>query len=70
MSTKHAPGPTNGPEHGIKEAYYAGGPGRTYFLPVMICMCGFETDRCDSWADAGGQLDKHLDSIKKQAGQN
>jgi hypothetical protein len=50
--------------HGIEHAFYAGGPGELpYFRPVMECMCGFATERCPSWEEAGRQLDSHLASV-------
>ncbi len=47
-------------EHGISAACYAGGPGEPYYQPVMECLCGFSTGRCDSWEDAGREFDDHL----------
>jgi hypothetical protein len=49
--------------HGCEDAFYSGGPGNPYFKPVMECCCGFRTERCLSWEEAGRQLDAHLVSV-------
>lgn len=53
---------TNIQQHG-PEACYAGGSGEPYYQPVLICLCGFSTGRCDSWEDAGREYDKHRKEI-------
>jgi len=30
------------------------------YKPVMDCTCGFDTGRCDSFAEAGEMVDEHL----------
>ena len=49
-------------EHGV-EAFYAGGPGKLYYKPVLACTCGHFTGRCDSWFEAGIAMDLHLESV-------
>lgn len=51
-------------EHAVHAAYY-GGPGEPYFQPVMSCDCGFETERCPNWEEAGRQMDAHLELVEK-----
>jgi hypothetical protein len=60
-----SPSPDNGPQHGIQAATYSGGPGEPYFQPIMECCCGFTTERCENWEEAGRQLDRHLVETKK-----
>ena len=48
--------------HGV-EACYAGGPGDPYYQPVLSCLCGFSTGRCESWEDAGIAMDDHREEI-------
>jgi len=55
-------------EHGIEAACYAGGPGVPYYQPVMICTCGFTTDRCDNWEEAGMFFDHHLAEYRSRRG--
>ena len=51
-------------QHGIAAATYSGGPGESYFQPVMECLCGFCTPRSENWEEAGRIFDEHLrDSI-------
>ena len=47
-------------EHGPASIYYAGGPGTVYYQPVIECLCGWSTGRCDNWTEAGQYLDSHL----------
>ena len=44
--------------HGIELACYHNGPGG--YLPVIECVCGFRTDRCANWQEAGAEFDAHL----------
>jgi hypothetical protein len=46
-------------EHGF-ESYYAGGPGEPYYQPVLACLCGESSGRCESWEDAGRWADEHM----------
>lgn len=46
-------------EHG-PTAFYAGGGGEPYYQPVIECLCGYSTGRCDDWALAGTLYDVHL----------
>jgi hypothetical protein len=50
--------PEEEPEHTIV-AFYAGGPGEPYYQPVLECGCGFSTNRCESWEEAGQLYDMH-----------
>jgi len=54
---------TENAAHGIENAFYAGGPGKPYFQPVMECCCGFSTGRCFHWEDAGHRMDVHLREV-------
>jgi hypothetical protein len=47
------------------EAFYAGGPGEPYYQPVMRCLCGFTTGRCDSWSEAGESYDEHRREMRE-----
>ena len=50
-----------GEQHGIQDAcYYSDGE---KYKPVMDCLCGWSTGRCDYWEDAGRLLDIHLYSV-------
>jgi len=49
--------------HGIENAAYWGSPGELYYQPAMDCLCGFSTERCASWEDAGREFDAHLASV-------
>ena len=51
-------------EHGCEAACYSGGPGEPYYQPVMICLCGFHTERSACWEDAGAQFDEHLAEVE------
>lgn len=42
---------------------YSGGPGEPYYQPVMVCSCGFCTARSANWADAGSEMDNHIEEI-------
>lgn len=47
------------PTHGIESAFYSNGP--SGLVPVLVCICGFETSRgCRNWQEAGEELDTHL----------
>ena len=50
-------------EHGIEDGVYANGPWG--LKPCLSCLCGFGTDpwQCDSWEEAGRELDEHLASL-------
>jgi hypothetical protein len=48
-------------------ALYAGGPGVRYYMPVMSCSCGWSSERCDSFEEAGAELDEHLAKVKADA---
>ena len=45
--------------------YYAGGPVKPYYQAVMECSCGFSTERCANWEDAGRQMDQHIDEVSE-----
>ena len=48
-------------EHGIEIACYSGGPGEPYYQPTMTCLCGWGTERCRNWQEAGEEFDIHLE---------
>ena len=50
--------------HEITCCYEGGGPGEPYYQAVMQCGCGFSTDRCANWEDAGRLMDHHLDEVR------
>lgn len=45
---------------------YAGGPGYPYYQPQMDCSCGYSTGRCEDWAEAGLEIDKHIAEIRER----
>lgn len=50
-------------EHGV-EACYSGGPGEPYYRPVLDCLCGFSSGRCDNWEEAGSLMDAHISQVR------
>lgn len=42
---------------------YSGGPEVPYYQTIMMCSCGFSTTRCACWADAGYEMDSHIEKI-------
>jgi len=50
-------------EHGVKDAFYVGSPGEPYYRPVIFCLCGWSTERSDSWQHAGEQMDFHINDL-------
>lgn len=48
-------------EHNV-EAYFVGGYGDPFYQPTLACSCGFRS-RCESWEEAGSELDAHLATV-------
>jgi hypothetical protein len=44
---------------------YSGGPGEPYYQAVMSCSCGFRTERCLTWQEAGEEMDAHIEEIRE-----
>lgn len=65
--THHTPGHSiDGEPHGLGQGAYVEGPGEPYYQPVLVCLCGFQTVRCETWEGAGRQLDAHIkDHVQK-----
>lgn len=57
-------GPDKELNHGVS-CCYSGGPGDVYYLPVMMCDCGFDTGRCEDWEEAGRNMDEHVAEVKQ-----
>jgi hypothetical protein len=46
-------------EHGIREGFY-----NAIFTPpepVLVCLCGYQTEGSSTWEEAGADLDAHLE---------
>lgn len=53
-------------EHKV-EAFYSS-DGMAYY-PVLSCSCGYTTERCDDWEDAGREFDGHRRQILLEGGE-
>lgn len=51
-------------EHEIDAFFSSDG---NQYKPVLSCSCGFSSGRCDTWEQAGAQLDEHIDIIQAEA---
>lgn len=51
-------------DHSIS-AFYAGGPGGTYYQAVLECSCGFSSNRNSRWEYAGVEMDEHLKAVQE-----
>jgi hypothetical protein len=59
--------PPDEPQEHAVEACYSGGPGVRYYMPCMLCSCGWTSGRCDTFEEAGALLDEHLEEVKADA---
>lgn len=54
-------------EHGPEVAMYSGGPGEPYYQPIIICLCGWSSERQSSWQFVGELFDEHLAETEERA---
>lgn len=52
--------------HEISAIYRLQPDGTSYgkHMPTLDCSCGYWTEQCETWEDAGAEMDVHLEEVR------